>query len=275
MANYLCQHIFQLDLQQFTESWYLVTSTFDLAMARLEAVAQPRANLTRRPCKLIGLRVSDADVAGDSRVKTGLWQASSAATFADFPWTGELIRCTAGPSKRRQIILRGVPDVETVLPSNQPLSSKPDWNLNFGIWRAAMLVAPRFSLRSMSTTIDAPTAIITGVAIDAPSGRVQITAAGHGISTNELIEVNQVKSTPSINGRWRAIRVNADTIQLARSNIGRITWDGNGVLRTVTYSYSDITDYVDLRKSRRLPGMSRFGVIKGRRPRITEVKGGL
>lgn len=275
MANFRCEHIFQLDLQQFVETWYLTVSTIDQAMSRMVAMAQPRANLTARPCKIIGIRCSDVDVRGDSDVTTGLWQASSPSINADFPWTGELIRCAAGTTKRKQMVLRGVPDVETVLPSTKPLTESAAWNLNWGIWRTSMLLSPRFSLQSMAVSIDAPTAVIESVTIDNDSGRVEIQADGHTLQTDDLVEINQVNSTPSINGRWRVVVVDVDTFQLQKSNIGTILYEGNGVVRKVSYTYPTIDNYIDLRKSRRLPGLSRFGVVKGKRARISSTKGGL
>lgn len=272
MPNYAAKMIFQLPPQEWSETWYFSGSSHDAAMSKLFSVAQPRANLMDGDAEIVGFVVSDVDIPGDSRVAYQRFLPVGFPGSADYPWTGELVRCSASATVRRQMTLRGVPDILTETPATGKLTAQALWNTQFIVWRNAMLTAPRFSIRSINSSTTAPTATILDIDVDNATGEVVLSTTAHGLSQLDTIEVNKVDSRPRINGRWKALVIDNTTIKLWGSNIGQITWLGGGVIRLVGYDYLNITDIVDLRKSRRLPGLQRFGTVKGRRSRVSPIK---
>lgn len=80
----------------------------------------------------------------------------------------------------------------------------------------AVSLAPSATSGSVTITATPNQKAVTG-AVAGTDGRVRLTVTGHGFDENSLVNVTGVTGTTEANGHWKAIFVDANTIELAGS----------------------------------------------------------
>ena len=108
---------------------------------------------------------------------------------------------------------------------------------------------------------------ITSISRDATSGLLQILAAGHGLPvppTVPVVTLRRIKGNPMLNGRWKAIVVDANTFQLSGSGRFYANSSGEGTFQQFTATTDAIDTFDFARVATRRTGVP-FGTLRGRR----------
>jgi hypothetical protein len=112
MPVYQMTAVFNQGKAGWSETWYCTVSNHEAALTKLKATLPLRQGLLGGGASIEYIRVSDVAIRGDSQVQQLTnWAISTSPTGADEPWDGVYVRCEAGPLYRRQMFLRGIPDV--------------------------------------------------------------------------------------------------------------------------------------------------------------------
>lgn len=254
----------------FSESWYCTRDDLATALTDAVFVANFRKGLLGRGCFIEAIRVSDEAVLNDSLVQIIQLQPPNNAPnalFAGDPWDSIFARVQAGALYRRQLWMRGVPDVWIEL---NPADGRPTWIpafvTAFDNFKDA-IVAKRYCIKALQKGgAPAQPRSISAVATSA-TGNFQITAPGHGLSNLQSVRIKGVKGNglSNLTGVFVIENVTPNTFEVPLQPLAPgYLYKGNGKVIPRIMGYFPITDAVYLRTAKKSTGRA-FFVPRGRR----------
>jgi hypothetical protein len=199
----------------------IASPTLSLAYQRLAEVTPPYL-LRLDEINLLGT------YAGDPKVKPTL-----AA-----PWDGYEVLYRSTTGRHRNFQHRG-----------SPVGEAPSWNLPltrgnwFSAWQSFLqaLIANRASLQIQQNAA-APVPVAALAADQAAQGNVIASVPGHGlpVGTFQLVTFTKCRSRPTLTGLHKVLVLDAGTVQVYGTNLGRISYPGGGLMTPVSYDYDPI-----------------------------------
>jgi hypothetical protein len=296
MAAQIGASIFFNDLncsQGWSETHYLVsTQSLTAALPLAVTMAEARSMMLGDGILVKYIRVSDANVKGDSQVTPGLPPASKNPIYynkalstgdvvegsgrtltgiSDVPYTALNIRMEMSTTSRKTLYLRGLPDN---LDTDGQLLTDATWLKAFNAWTKIMM-SGTWGARVLNTDpVANPAKPITGITnVVGPPASITITCPNHGYTVGQSIRISGVKYLPApaaastpINGIWQVGSVpDANTFTLSGFS-GSVQYFFGGSARARTYNVLAYTNVQQITLCSRRAGRP-FGSLRGRRKR--------
>jgi hypothetical protein len=194
MPAWKCTTLFEAKNQGWSETWYLNTSlTATQVMDKLRLICPSRAKLLGFGCSIIALRVSDDAVRGDSELYVPApGEFPPFAVVRDNPTNAIYCKVTSGQLYRRQLWLRGVPDVWIAWDNTLgTYTVDPLFNTNLGIFKLA-LINEGFQLRALNKNLNINNQRAIIDIVDGPAGFTTYNVPAHGYTVGQEIRIANV-----------------------------------------------------------------------------------
>lgn len=273
MPTYKVDWIFNQGRAGWTETWYASHTTIEDAMKVGKEGAAVRARLLGQGARLEHVRVSDVDILRDSLAEDVNVVPSNDGSIADTPWNAILCRINATELYRRQLWLRGVPDIWIDLDLGNPnanlgrVLARPQ----FDAFIAWLKRTPGYMLKVISKTGQGTTGPLISSLTANGLGRVVLHAAGSLANPGEQIRMSGWTGPDAalLNGVFRVVDRDAATvtIDLQFALLTDPNSNNNGKVRTRKQVYTEVTGGAILRCRKRSTGRAFFAPV-GRRRRV-------
>jgi len=213
-------------------------------------------------------------IRGDSQV-LGLtnWTISTSPTGADEPWDGVYVRCEAGPLYRRQMFLRGIPDVWAgpagSFPGAPPLNG--DMKAALQKW-ANRAINEGYQLRCTDKEgAGATKTPIDSIAAD-PQGRLVVTCAANLGAVNDKFIISDYDgpNRKLLNGVHKILvkTGNAYTVKLKFAEITDPPANTGGQARPQVIVYKPLEKVTIVRMAKRATGRAFFLPVGRRQAQV-------
>lgn len=270
MATYQCVFIFNQGRYGWTETWYKTGSTHEAVVPLSTTLATRRTRLLATGASIEAVRISDVTIAGDSVAfplgKDGTVQTQG----ADTPWNAIYCRVNSGALYRRQLWLRGIPDVWIELENGNVLRNTVAGALNtaFNAFRTT-LVGDGWLMKCIQKDGPGATFIdVTAFSLNV-DGFLQFSIAGLAGVPGDTFRISKAQGpNPKLVNGVYTIRSNNGAVVVSTYKPGE-AFDpadyANLKAKPRIIQYNGISDGRIMRPAKRSTGRA-FFVQRGRRP---------
>lgn len=272
MAFFRVNFLFKHPLGGWSETYFVQENSIDIAVVDAGLLAPLRGKLLGVGADLVAARISDEGISGDSEVINNPEYTRLLPTaISDTPWQTALCRINATSIYRRQLALRGIPDLvyEPVTPTEktnrdlwfQSLSTEFLARLrnNVANWRLNV------SLRSTDNLPRRILQIVPGV------GRYVLTLNSPltGLAVGDFVRITKIREFPSLAGNFPVLAFSEAapwTVDIAYTGPEGFTYKHKAQVRINMPGYKAVTGASFVRFSKHNVGRF-FGQPVGRRKR--------
>jgi len=269
MPTYKCNYFFKFSDFGWSETLYCDDINAAAAMVRAKNLIVPRVQMlgggsTGANPRLAEVRISNIQIQRDSliyQVPPLDGVAPNPVGTTDNPNLCLLLRLDSGDLYRRQLYLRGQPDL---LISNGAYQADAFWGSRFIGWRT---IVSLFNFGILALDRNAVLGIM-GISYGV-GGVVTIdTGVPHGLSTQDQVRIISAPGTTGVRGVWFIQSVDATHFILLGA-AGSGVYTGGGKYTKRTYSLKIIDSIQIMRAGRRATGRPFDSPVGRRRRRIT------
>lgn len=250
----------------WSETFFNSLTSHSGVLNQAKFLATDRKNLNGTGVYLTDIRVSDDEQKRDS----SLFQPNLPDQLTSFPSFGAhdiantclLHRLEAGPNNRRNLYMRGIPDLFTTGGGNWAPNAQ--WWANWHAWQQRMFNGNW----GVKVANYGPAEVLTLVSQSPTSGALTIsTVAAHGYAVGSIINISGARKSPGVNGRHTVQAVPSPTSFTIASNYVFKGFNGPAVAKSVTFSLVAFSSVESERLTHRITGVP-FVKHRGRRRAI-------
>ncbi len=272
MPHYKITTFFEQGKQGWSESWYIESTAQAVANGRAQTLSAKRQNMLAEGVNIIGIKVSDVDVFGDSRALQGLdadAPDNANEQKQDVIGVGAQYLCEAGNQYRSVRVFRGMPDSYAVWDDSKErmwLTAKAQ-KLFEGFFKEIKTLDLR--LKAKLAPPQVATVKVQDLSLNAQGNYQITTAAPHTLLTGEDVHFRgkTVGSYPKLRGEHTIFRIDDTSFEVRVEDVNAIPKYLGGVTYTkVEYGYVEYDDFVLKGVSKRDTGRP-FGLSRGRSPK--------
>jgi len=268
MPVYASTMIFNQGKHGWSETWYQTVSTHAQALGALINLSTKRSLLLGTNAGIEYLRVSDVSVPFDAEVTVTGTDVIVQPTFCDTPWNAIYCRVNAGPKYRRQVWLRGIPDVWILFNANNISPLNPILEQVFRNFRQS-LISNGFQLRVIDKEGFAGVPLdVTAMAVAGDYISYNVPGVA-GVKVGEMVRIAKTTGPDrkKLNGRRkiRAIAGTVLTLDVKADDIADLGANIPGEFWYQKIAYKNVESGSVIRPAKRDTGRA-FFVSAGRRP---------
>lgn len=237
--------MFQLGNTGWSETHYRNDSLAGFNMQTFSnTLFQKRRAMLSPQVKIVAIRVSDLANPRQVKVLPLNWSGSYAQGFSglgpndsDFSFVSVMAKMGTADGFRRNVYLRGVPDIVT--DSNYRIVTTNPWKDFFNQW-ATWITSGNFSCWAVSPA-DNPPSVIEDITV--VNKKIRIDANWTTAFDGQVVRISKLVSSPPLNGVWRIKKIDDSTADLIGSDtaLTAIPFDYGGEVRGMVHSLHTIT----------------------------------
>lgn len=264
MPNYKVNVFFKLDIQGWSETFYVEAADHATARSRFDDCLRKRMALIAEPTEPVAIRVSDDAFPRDSilePIRIADYPRYDKTFLADEPWAALVVRLEATPLYWRHLMMRGIPD--RLAGKEGDIDLPPAWRTKLNAF-LTQLVTDQIRLKVLDRSGSNPTKAVFLATLDAGFSKIT-SLVPHGLALGDRVAFY---SRPRVSPHQTRVRAVADantfTVDAVYDSAGLI--NNRATFRKVSYMYVAITGgqrrYVGHRDTGRP-----FGQLRGARRR--------